>query len=114
MRVSTTSGAGSLTFLVVGGGASSVELTGELCDMRDAALALLYPQQALARVVLVHGGDELLPQFDADLRAKALASLRARGVEVRLGARRRGADAAAHRPPVHRGAVGRRRGGARG
>ena len=77
-----------LTFLVVGGGATGVELTGELCDfLRDAALARLYPQQALARVVLVHGGDELLPQFDADLRAKALASLRARGVKVRLGAR---------------------------
>ena len=49
----------------------------------------LYPSlpQEAPRVVLVHSGDELLPQFDPDLRIEALRALERRGVTVRLGRR---------------------------
>ena len=68
-----------LTLVVVGGGATGVEYTGELSDFLIDALARLYPQLApLATVKLIHGGADLLPQFDPPLRAKALATLRAK------------------------------------
>ena len=77
-----------LTLCVVGGGATGVEYTGELSDFLNDASARLYPQlKSLASVRLLHGGPQLLPQFDPPLRLKALASLQARGVEVRLKTR---------------------------
>lgn len=79
---------GLLTLVVVGGGATGVEYCGELSDFLQDALARLYPALLpFARVLLLHGGAELLPQFDAPLRQQALATLRARGVEVLLGTR---------------------------
>ena len=77
-----------LTLVVVGGGATGVEYCGELSDFLQDALARLYPALLpFSRVLLLHGGDELLPQFDPPLRQKALATLRARRVEVMLGTR---------------------------
>jgi len=40
-----------------------------------------------ARVVLLHGGNELVPQFEEKLREHALHALQRRGVEVKLNAR---------------------------
>ena len=77
-----------LTLVVVGGGATGVEYCGELSDFLQDALTRLYPALLpFSRVLLLHGGDELLPQFDPPLRQKALATLRARRVEVMLGTR---------------------------
>ena len=78
-----------LTLVVVGGGATGVEYVGELSDFLLDALTRLYPQLArFARVILVHSGPTLLPQFDPPLREKALATLQAKvDVEIMLNTR---------------------------
>eukprot|EP00814_Leptocylindrus_danicus_P019639 CAMPEP_0116007610 /NCGR_PEP_ID=MMETSP0321-20121206/2394_1 /TAXON_ID=163516 /ORGANISM="Leptocylindrus danicus var. danicus, Strain B650" /LENGTH=610 /DNA_ID=CAMNT_0003476323 /DNA_START=299 /DNA_END=2127 /DNA_ORIENTATION=- len=81
-----------LHFVVVGGGATGVEYIGELTDYladvtsfaRKGAFAALAPYTS---VTLVHGGDQVLPQFDEPLRIKALSSLQSRGVDVKLKTR---------------------------
>lgn len=77
-----------LTFCIIGGGPTGVELSGELSDFikditkpRTGAYPGLLPD---VRILLVHGGDDLVPQFDKDLREHALKSLSDSGVEVRL------------------------------
>ena len=73
-RAGDAATARELTFAVVGGGADwGVELAGELSDFVND-VGRLYPSlpQEAPRVVLVHSGDELLPQFDPDLRIEAL------------------------------------------
>jgi len=82
-----------LTLIVVGGGPTGVEYCGELSDFLLDAAARLYPKLLpLAQVVLLHGGKDVLPAFDPPLRARALATLRDRGVEVRLGTRVEGIE----------------------
>ena len=80
-----------VTLVVVGGGATGVELAGELSDfLEDITRPRVgaYPRlRDDVKVVLVHGGDELLPQFDADLRHEALRALKKHGVDVRLNTR---------------------------
>lgn len=80
-----------VTFLIVGGGPTGVELAGELSDFandvtkpRVGAFAKLRDD---VRVVLAHGGDEVLPQFDQGLREEAGESLRRRGIDLRLNTR---------------------------
>jgi NADH dehydrogenase FAD-containing subunit len=81
-----------LHFVVVGGGATGVEYIGELTDFlrdvtskeRKGAYALL---SSFTSITLVHGGDEILPQFDKPLRTKAVTTLTNRGVDVRLNTR---------------------------
>jgi hypothetical protein len=53
-----------LTFVVVGGGPTGVEIAGEFSDfVRD--MAALYPKlKGFASLVLLHGGNALLPMFD--------------------------------------------------
>lgn len=77
---------GALTFVVVGGGPTGVEVAGALAELfaqvlrRDFAAV----DVARARVVLVEMAPTLLTSFHEDLRAHAVDALRARGVEVRL------------------------------
>lgn len=72
----------------VGGGPTGVEYCGELSDFLLDAAARLYPTLLpFARVLLLHGGKDVLPSFDAPLRSRALATLRNRGVSVRLNTR---------------------------
>lgn len=77
-----------LTFVVAGGGFAGVELAGALNDFARGMLAD-YPQLGPedVRVLLVHPGDRILPELSDSLGAYALAQLRERGVEFRLGAR---------------------------
>ncbi len=77
-------------FVVIGGGFSGVELAGELADVLKSARRW-YPRVNAdePRVTLLHDGGQLLPELPASLGAAATASLRARGVDVRLGARAR-------------------------
>ena len=75
-----------LTFVVVGGGPTGVELAGTLKEMARLTLAREYRhiQADRARVVLVEGGPRILPSFGSGLSGTALRSLERIGVEVRL------------------------------
>ncbi|MDH4106500.1 MAG: NAD(P)/FAD-dependent oxidoreductase [Gammaproteobacteria bacterium] len=75
-----------LTFVVVGGGPTGVELAGALSELAHDALAhdfrRINPREA--RVILVEAGPRLVPMFDPSLSASATQELRKRRVEVRL------------------------------
>jgi len=77
-----------LTFLVVGGGPTGVELAGTISELARATLAQDFRRidPAAARIILFEAGDRLLTSFplaSSDYALQALASL---GVTVRLGA----------------------------
>ncbi len=84
-----------LTFAVVGGGPTGVEMAGQIAEIAHRVLPGQYrrvdPRQA--RIVLLDAVDRDLPTFDPRLSAKAERRLRAIGVDVRLGARVVGLDA---------------------
>jgi NADH dehydrogenase len=77
-----------LTFVVIGGGATGVELAGALAELSRHALAhefrSIHPDTA--RIVLIEGGPDVLPAFLPPLRAFARGALKKLGVEVRTGA----------------------------
>ena len=77
-----------LTFVVIGGGATGVELAGALAEISRQTIArdfrAIDPTQA--RVVLLEGGGRLLPAFPESLSARAATALTGLGVEVRTGA----------------------------
>ncbi len=77
-----------LTFVVVGGGPTGVELAGALSDIARQALVRDFRSidPASARVILLEGGPRVLPTFSEHLSAAAEKSLRRLGVEVRTGA----------------------------
>ena len=78
---------GLLTFVVVGGGATGVEMAGALAGLLHASLERDYPhlRPSLARVVLVERQHRLLGAFDDPLGRYTEKELSRRGVEVRLG-----------------------------
>lgn len=75
-----------LTYIVVGGGFSGVEVAGEINDLLRGTLRY-YPRLKLAdvRVTLVHGRDEILPEVSPPLRAFARERMQRAGVVVRTG-----------------------------
>lgn len=77
-----------LTFVVVGGGPTGVELAGALAEVARHALKkdFRYIDPAKARIVLMEGLPRILPTYPEDLSAKALSQLERMGVEVRTGA----------------------------
>lgn len=79
---------GSLTFVVVGGGPTGVEVAGALVELFHQVLTHDFDQLAVsrARVVLVEMGDELLAPFSDRSRRHARETLEEQGVEVRTGA----------------------------
>jgi NADH dehydrogenase len=80
--------AGLLTFVVIGGGPTGVEMAGAIAELAKWALAADFRNidPRSARIVLVEGGPRLLPALHADLSEKARLSLERLGVEVRLNA----------------------------
>lgn len=76
-----------LTFVVVGGGPTGVELAGALAEISRHTLARDFRNidPASARVILVEAADRLLGQFDQRLSLRAERSLRKLGVEVLTG-----------------------------
>ncbi len=74
-----------LTFVVIGGGPTGVEMAGAIAEIRRFALARDFrhidPREAT--VMLVEGGPRLLPSYPPALSARAKSDLRALGVEVR-------------------------------
>jgi NADH:ubiquinone reductase (H+-translocating) len=76
-----------LTFLIVGGGATGVELAGTLAEIARHTLKreFRHIDPAAARVLLVEAGARVLPSFPESLSAKARRQLERLGVLVRTG-----------------------------
>jgi NADH:quinone reductase (non-electrogenic) len=78
---------GLLTFVIVGGGPTGVELAGALAEIARDVLVhdfrAIDPTQT--RIVLIEAGPRLLAAFAEPLSASAARELAARGVEVRTG-----------------------------
>ena len=75
-------------FVILGGGFSGVEVAGALVDCLFCMARyyrLVKPREL--RVTLLQGADRLLPEMHPALGKAALASLRKRGVDVRLSTR---------------------------
>ena len=77
---------GGFTVVVVGGGATGVEIAGQLAELKSHAVPVVWPElnPALMHVVLVEMGPALLAPFDDKLRRYTLRELVKRGVDVRL------------------------------
>jgi len=75
-----------LTFVIVGGGPTGVELAGALAEIGRKAMGPDFPTLRLEDlyILLVEGGPRILPGFSADLSAKAEAALSRMGVTIRL------------------------------
>jgi NADH dehydrogenase len=84
-----------LTFVIVGGGPTGVELAGALAEIAQRTLRedfrSIRPESA--RVILLEGGPCVLPTFPDPLRQAALDSLTRLGVDVRVGSMVTGIDA---------------------
>ena len=78
-----------LTFVIVGGGPTGVELAGAVAELARHGLVSEFRDinPASARVVLVHAGPHLLPSFPEALSREAERALEGLGVEVRLDSR---------------------------
>ncbi len=85
-----------LTFVIVGGGPTGVELAGALVELARKALARDFRRidPSTARVILVEAGERVLPTFPRTLSSNAAKSLQKLGVEVRCGAAVTDCDAA--------------------
>jgi NADH dehydrogenase len=73
-----------LSFVVVGGGPTGVELAGALGEMSRFTLARDFRNidPALARVILIEAGPRILPSFPEPLARRAMRDLEALGVQV--------------------------------
>ncbi len=85
-----------MTFVIIGGGPTGVELAGALAEISRQALSREFqhidPSQA--RIILVEGVSRVLPPYPAELSAKARRQLERLGVDVWTGVRVTGIDAA--------------------
>lgn len=77
-----------LTFVIIGGGPTGVEMAGALAEIARQALRSEFDaiDPASARILLIEAGPSILPAFPANLRASARRALRRLGVDVREGA----------------------------
>jgi NADH:ubiquinone reductase (H+-translocating) len=77
-----------LTFVIVGGGPTGVELAGAISELAYSTLKKDFRNidTAEAKIILVEGMDRVLPPYSPDLSAKAEESLVNLGVEVRTKA----------------------------
>ena len=77
-----------LTFVVVGGGPSGIELAAAIQDFVRKALVRDYPSlMSQTRVLLVEAQDALLSGMKAKMSELAISRLRSRGIEVLLKTR---------------------------
>ncbi len=78
-----------LTFVIVGGGPTGVELAGAMAEMRDHALRrdFRHIDPSAARVVLIEAGNRILPSYPPSLSRRATQALVRLGVEVRTDVR---------------------------
>jgi len=84
-----------LTFVIVGGGPTGVELSGAMPYIAMKALAPDFRNvdTRKTRVILVEAGPRILPTFPEDLAARAVRDLTHLGVQVRVGSMVTGVDA---------------------
>jgi NADH dehydrogenase len=77
-----------LTFVIVGGGATGVELAGAIADLAHVTLPdeFRHIDTRKARVLLIEAGPRILPTFTEGLSAYAHAALERLGVEIQVGA----------------------------
>ena len=75
-----------LTFVIVGGGPTGVELAGALAEIGRKAMGPDYPSLRLddLSILLVEGGPRILPGFSEGLSAKASKALMRMGVTIKL------------------------------
>src|SRR6266403_4958215 len=79
----------AMTFVVIGGGPTGVEMAGAIAEISRHTLAkdFRHIDPSQARVILIEGEQRLLAAFPEDLSASARKQLEDLGVEVRTGAR---------------------------
>jgi NADH:quinone reductase (non-electrogenic) len=77
--------AAAMTFVVIGGGPTGVEMAGAIAEISRYTLAkdFRHIDPASARVILVEGEQRILSSFPEDLSASAMKQLKQLGVEVR-------------------------------
>jgi NADH dehydrogenase len=77
-----------LTFAVIGGGPTGVELAGAIAELAKKALAREFRRidPRAAKVILIEAGPRILPTFDPELSIRAVDQLSDLGVDVRVGA----------------------------
>jgi NADH:ubiquinone reductase (H+-translocating) len=77
-----------LTFVVIGGGATGVEMAGAIAELAKRALAADFRSidPRCARIILVEAASRVLTPFAEKLSDSARRALEQLGVEVRLGA----------------------------
>jgi len=76
-----------LTYVLIGGGPTGVELAGALAEIARHTVRAEYDavDSATARIILVEAGPSILPAFPEDLRTSARRALQRLGVDVREG-----------------------------
>jgi NADH dehydrogenase len=76
-----------LTFVIVGGGPTGVEMAGAIAEIARQTLRFDFRRidPRSSRIVLIEGGPRILPTFPEDLSAYAKRSLERMGVEVMTG-----------------------------
>lgn len=74
-----------LTFVVIGGGPTGVELAGAIAELATYVLARDFRAISpdATRVLLLEGGERILPSFATELSERAFETLRQMGIEVR-------------------------------
>lgn len=84
-----------LTFVVLGGGPTGVELAGAMAEVARRAMPGEFRSidPSTARIILIEGSDRLLHSFPPELSARAKADLEKLGVEVWLMTRVTNIDA---------------------
>lgn len=76
-----------LTFVLIGGGPTGVELAGALGEIASQVLRSEFDavDPAIARIILIEAGPSILPSFPENLRESARRALVRLGIEVRTG-----------------------------
>ncbi len=76
-----------LTFVVVGGGPTGVEISGQIAELSRRALVRNFARfdPSEARVILFDGGKEILASFGDRLSERATRELERTGVEIHVG-----------------------------
>jgi NADH dehydrogenase len=84
-----------MTFVIIGGGPTGVELAGALAEISRQALSREFDRidPTHARIILIEGAARVLPPYPVGLSVKARTQLERLGVDVWTGARVTGIDA---------------------